>query len=92
MLSNSQKKLLALMLDPRRSANVRWRDIEALLRALGVEIKQRGKIVVVLFPIAGSDKRATWSSHVEPDKQLGKGTVKSIVDFIRAAGLDKEAE
>ena len=74
--------LNALFEDPVRSG-IDWRDIEALLRALGAEITQgRGSRV----RIALNDVRAVFH-RPHPEKETDRGAVKSVREFLINAGV-----
>ena len=61
------------------SANIQWRDIEALFVALGAEISERegSRIGVRLF----GERRVFHRPHPSPDTD--KGAVASIREWLR---------
>lgn len=77
-----RRTLEAIFEDPVR-ANIAWRDIEALLRAVGAE----------LSPGAGSRVRIALHGvravfhRPHPQKETDKGAVKSMRRFLSEAGV-----
>lgn len=65
------------------SANIKWRDIEALFLELGAEIEERegSRIAVVLF----EQVRVFHRPHPNPD--TGKGAVASIKKWLSENGV-----
>lgn len=65
------------------SANVRWSDIEALLRELGAEIAERegSRVEVFLFGVV----RVFHRPHPSPDTD--KGAVASIRRWLEENGV-----
>ena len=85
-LSGKHRKTLgAIFEDPVRS-NVRWADVEKLLRTLGAELTEgRGSRVRVHL----SGIRAVFHRpHPEPDTD--KGALKSVRRFLTEAGVKPE--
>ena len=82
MDSKHQKTLEAIFEKPER-ANIFWRDIEALLIALGAEITDGN----------GSRRRVALKGvravfhRPHPRKETDKGAVKSVRRFLEAAGV-----
>ena len=82
MDSKHQKTLEAVFEKPER-ANILWRDIEALLIALGAEISDGN----------GSRRRVALKGvravfhRPHPQKETDKGAVKSVRRFLEAAGV-----
>ncbi len=82
MDSKHQKTLEAIFEKPER-ANILWRDIEALLIALGAEITDGN----------GSRRRVALKGvravfhRPHPRKETDKGAVKSVRRFLEAAGV-----
>ena len=82
MDSKHQKTLEAIFEKPER-ANILWRDIEALLIALGAEINDGN----------GSRRRVALKGvravfhRPHPRKETDKGAVKSVRRFLEAAGV-----
>ena len=82
MDSKHQKTLEAIFERPER-ANIPWRDIEALLIALGGEITDGN----------GSRRRVALNGvravfhRPHPHKETDKGAIKSVRRFLEAAGV-----
>jgi len=80
--SKHRKTLEAIFEKPER-ANILWRDIEALLVALGAEITDGN----------GSRRRVALKGvravfhRPHPRKETDKGAVKSVRKFLEAAGV-----
>ena len=82
MDSKHRKTLEAIFEKPER-ANIAWRDVEALLNALGAEISEgNGSRVRVVL----KDVRAVFH-RPHPRKETNKGAVKSVRRFLEAAGV-----
>lgn len=66
------------------SANIPWRDIEALLVELGAEISERegARVGVRLF----GERRVFHRPHPSPDTD--KGAVASIRNWLRENGVE----
>ena len=65
------------------SGNIRWRDIESLLRALGAEVEERaGSRVAVVFH---GQVQVFHRPHPEPTTD--KGAVASIGKWLEANGV-----
>jgi hypothetical protein len=77
-----QKTLAAIFEKPERS-DIPWRDIEALLIALGAEISDGN----------GSRRRVALKGvravfhRPHPHKETDKGAIKSVRRFLEAAGV-----
>ncbi|PCI29998.1 MAG: hexulose-6-phosphate synthase [SAR324 cluster bacterium] len=65
------------------SANIKWRDIEALFKNLGAEITERegSRIEVFLF----NQVRVFHRPHPRPDTD--KGAVASIREWLKTNGV-----
>ena len=65
------------------SANIQWRDIEALFRELGAEISERegSRVAVVLF----GELRVFHRPHPSPNTD--KGAVSSIRKWLEQHGV-----
>jgi hypothetical protein len=77
-----RKTLEAIFEKPER-ANIAWRDVEALLIALGAEISEGSGSRV---RVALNDVRAVFH-RPHPRKETNKGAVKSVRRFLEAAGV-----
>jgi hypothetical protein len=82
MKRKHQKTLDAIYARP-VSANIQWRDIEALLIELGADISERegSRIAVVLF----DEVRVFHRPHPSPDTD--KGAVASIRKWFEQHGV-----
>ncbi len=82
MKRNHQKTLDAIYARP-VSANIQWRDIEALFVELGADISERegSRIAVVLF----DEVRVFHRPHPSPDTD--KGAVASIRKWFEQHGV-----
>ena len=77
------RTLEAIFIHP-TSANIHWRDIEALFNELGAEISERegSRIAVVLF----SEVRVFHRPHPSPDTD--KGAVVSVRKWLEQHGVE----
>jgi len=74
------KTYVAVFAEPLRS-NVRWDDIEALMRAMGAVVSEgRGSRVRVLL---GAEEAVFHRPH--PEKECDKGALKSVRTFLTKA-------
>lgn len=77
-----QRTLLAIFEHPTRP-DIRWTDIEALLVALGADVSEgRGSRVRVAL----RGVRAVFH-RPHPRSVTDRGTVRSVADFMRTAGI-----
>ncbi|WP_221252454.1 type II toxin-antitoxin system HicA family toxin [Desulfuromonas versatilis] len=78
-MKRKHQKTLELIFARPVSANIKWRDIEALLVELGAEITERegSRIGVRLF----GDRRVFHRPHPSPDTD--KGAVAAIRDWLK---------
>jgi hypothetical protein len=83
-MNNRQRGTLnAIFENPIRS-NIEWTDIESLLHTLGAEITEgRGSRVRIVL----NNRRATFH-RPHPQKETDRGAVKSMRDFLIAAGVN----
>jgi hypothetical protein len=82
MTKKQLRVLEGIFADPVR-ANIDWHDVESLLAALGAELTEaRGSRVVVVL---NGVKAVFHEPH--PQKEVGKGMVRSLRDFLNAAGI-----
>ena len=87
MNSRHRRTLARIFTDP-TPADLRWREIEALLRAVGAEITEGSGSRV---RVALSGVRAVFHRpHPIPDTR--RGAVRAVRDFLAAAGLQPEDE
>lgn len=81
-LNKHEKTLKKVFEDPVR-ADVKWRDIEGLLKHLKAEITEgRGSRVRVKL----NDVRAVFH-RPHPDPNTDKGALKSVREFLNNAGV-----
>ena len=82
MKKTHRKTLEAIFEDPVR-ANIAWRDIEALLHALGADITEGSgsRVRVALYGV-----RAVFH-RPHPSRETKKGTVRSMRRFLEEAGV-----
>lgn len=82
-MDNEHQKTLEAIFEKPERANILWRDIEALLMALGAEISDGN----------GSRRRVALKGvravfhRTHPQKETDKGAVKSVRRFLEAAGV-----
>ena len=69
-------------------ADLRWRDIEGLLRAAGAEVSE-GAGSRVRVALAGA--RAVFH-RPHPSPETRRGLVRAVRDFLAAAGVRPEEE
>jgi hypothetical protein len=82
MSRKHDRTLAAIFADPVR-ANIRWDDVEALLVSLGAAVSEgRGSRVRVAL---GETRAVFHEPH--PEKEIGKAAVRSIREFLVAAGV-----
>lgn len=83
MLSSKHTRTLAAIFENPVRADIRWADIDTLLRALGAEIKQgSGSRVRITL----NDRRMTFHEP-HPQPTIVKDAVRSIRRFLLEAGV-----
>lgn len=82
-MNRRQRKLLEDIFADPVSGGIVWRDIEALLVALGADVSegQGSRVRVALNGV-----RAVFH-RPHPQKETGKGAVRSLRRFLEEAGL-----
>ena len=82
-MNKKHKKTLDTIFDDPVKVNIVWRDIEAMLLALGAEISEGNgsRIRVVLH-----DVRAIFH-RPHPQPEANKGIVKAVRRFLKEAGV-----
>ena len=82
-MKRKHQKTLELIFSHPVSANIQWRDIEALLLELGATISERegSRICVVLF----DEVRVFHRPHPSPNTD--KGAVASVREWLKAKGV-----
>ncbi|MBV8676352.1 MAG: type II toxin-antitoxin system HicA family toxin [Planctomycetaceae bacterium] len=82
MTEKHRKTLKAVFADPVR-ANLAWKDVEAMLKGLGAEVTEgRGSRVRVAL----RGVRAVFHQP-HPGRQIGKGMVRALREFLGNAGI-----
>lgn len=82
-MDSKHQKTLEAIFEKLERANILWRDVEALLIALGAEITDGN----------GSRRRVALNGvravfhRPHPRKETDKGAVKSVRRFLEAAGV-----
>lgn len=88
MRAKHRKTLEAIFAHPVR-ANIKWRDIETLLKALGAEIEERkGSRVAVIFP----DRHPAVFHRPHPGPNADKGAVAALRDWLAGMGIKPRKE
>ena len=85
MNSKQRQTLRAIFTIPIRS-DIKWKDIEKLLEALGARVSQ-GKGSRVRVALNGI-KAVFHEPH--PEKETDKGAVKAVREFLENAGINSE--
>lgn len=78
-MKRKHQKTLELIFSRPTSGNVKWKDIEALFKALGAEVSERegSRVEVFLF----GEVRVFHRPHPSPDTD--KGAVASVREWLR---------
>ncbi len=82
MNNKNRKTLKAIFEEPIRS-NIKWNDIESLVKDLGGNMKQ-GRGSRVMFELNGQIGRF---HQPHPQPEIKKYVVKDLRDFLKAAGI-----
>ena len=82
-MKRKQTRTLAAIFTPPTSANIQWKDVEALFRDLGAEITERegSRVALVLF----GEVRVFHRPHPSPNTD--KGAVASIRKWLEQHGV-----
>ncbi|MCG6869104.1 MAG: type II toxin-antitoxin system HicA family toxin [Gammaproteobacteria bacterium] len=82
-MKRKHQRTLELIFSHPVSANIQWREVEALLIALGAEISERegSRLEVFLF----DEVRVFHRPHPRPDTD--KGAVANIREWLRENGV-----
>ena len=78
------RKVLERIFATPTPSNIRWRDLEAMLRACGVEIVERSGSRIGLR--MGSERMVVHRPHPSPN--TGRATIRDIALFLKAAGVE----
>jgi len=78
------KTLAAIFAHP-TSANIQWRDIEALFKSLGADVEERegSRVAVILF----GEVQVYHRPHPEPTTD--KGAVASVRKWLESHGVTR---
>ena len=83
MVSSKHRRTLSAVFEARTRADIRWKDVEALLKALGAHIEERhGSAVMIKL---GGFRLALHKPHPQPE--LKKHAVRSVRLFLEKAGV-----
>lgn len=84
MRSKHKKTLQAVFRNPVQ-AGINWKDIESLFLALGADVEEgRGSRVSITL-----NEEVAVFHRPHPKKEAGKGTVRSVREFLTIAGVAK---
>ena len=83
-MKRKHQRTLALIFARTTSANVQWRDIEAMLQELGAEVSERegSRVAVVMY----GEVRVFHRPHPSPNTD--KGAVASIRKWLEQHGVE----
>ena len=83
-MKRKYQRTLALIFARPTSANIQWRDIEAMLQELGAEVSERegSRVAVVLY----GEVRVFHRPHPSPNTD--KGAVASIRKWLEQQGVE----
>jgi hypothetical protein len=85
-MRNKHKLIYKRIFETPISASIVWREIEAMLRALGAEVSEgRGSRVRIML----NDIRAVFH-RPHPEKETNKGAVVSVRRFLNEAGVNHD--
>jgi len=87
MNSRHQRTLQRIFAEP-TPADLRWRDVEAVLRAAGAEVSEGAGSRV---RVALSGARAVFH-RPHPGPETRRGLVRAVRDFLAAAGIKPDQE
>jgi len=78
------RKILDAIFSRPTQANIKWDDVEALLKAFGAYIEERkgSRVAIELNDVVAIFHRP------HPEKELDKGAVASIRRFLKEAGVE----
>ena len=82
-MRSKHRKTLARVCEKPAPADIRWADIEAMLRACGVEVVERSGSRVGLMK--GGERIVVHRPHPAPT--TGRATVRDVAAFLRAVGI-----
>ena len=82
-MSKKHDRTLAAIFRQPISGDLKWRDVEALLRSVGAEIEERAGSRVAVF-LKG---RTAVLPRPHPSPTLDKGAVRDIRRFLESTGV-----
>lgn len=85
-MNKKQKEILRSIFKKPVQSNVKWIDVESLLRSLGAEISQGNGSRVRVF--LGGVKAVFHRPH--PRKETDKGVLISVCRFLKNAGIKND--
>ena len=65
------------------SGNIKWRDVEALLKNLGSTLSERAGSRVAVF----LEGRVTFFHRPHPSPNMDKGAVRDLRKFLQSVGI-----
>ncbi|MEE8462641.1 MAG: type II toxin-antitoxin system HicA family toxin [Acidobacteriota bacterium] len=83
-MRKKHRKTLDAVFSRPTQANIKWDDVEALLKAFGAYIEERkgSRIAIELNDVVAIFHRP------HPEKEIDKGAVASIRRFLKEAGVE----
>jgi hypothetical protein len=85
LMSNKDKLIKEIFASPIRS-NIKWKDVESLLRQLGAEVTE-GSGSRVRISLNGL--RAVFH-RPHPQKEMDKGAVKDLRELLTKSGISQQ--
>ena len=82
-ISSRHRRTLERIFTRPTPSDIRWSEIEALMRAVGVEISERSGSRVGFRK--GSERIVVHKPH--PGSQVGKAAVRAITEFLEEIGV-----
>ena len=82
-MNRKQKNTLNRMFSKPTPSDIKWSEVEAMLKAAGVEISQRAGSRVGLKKDA--ERIVVHRPHPQPE--VGKATVRAIAKFLEMVGM-----
>lgn len=83
-MRKKHRKTLDAVFSRPTQANIKWDDVEALLKAFGAYIEERkgSRVAIELNDVVAIFHRP------HPEKEIDKGAVASIRRFLKEAGVE----
>jgi len=83
-VKKKHRKTLDAIFSRPTQANIKWGDVESLLKAFGAYIEERkgSRVAIELNDVVAIFHRP------HPEKEIDKGAVASIRRFLREAGVE----